>query len=101
MGAFLREAIANGVTKVTDLYNAAVKYIMDKWTNIFGDEMLMEKRSIDDWKEKAKEALKKAKEALKKFTEKALEKFKITSEVIKQKVLELVAKGKLKIEDKR
>ena len=45
--AALREAVANGVTKVQDLYNAAVKYIIDKWTGIFGDEPIS-KRSITD-----------------------------------------------------
>lgn len=41
--AVLRESFANGISKVSDLYKAAVKYIMDNW---FGRVML--KRSIID-----------------------------------------------------
>jgi len=38
----LREAIASGVTKVNDLYKVVVKYIMDRWTDLIGDEEMMD-----------------------------------------------------------
>lgn len=47
--AALREAVANGVTQVQELYKAAIKYITDKWTGVFGDKQIS-KRSITDGK---------------------------------------------------
>merc|ERR1712137_219222 len=39
----LREAVANGITKLSDLYKAAIKYIMDNWLSMsLSDEELME-----------------------------------------------------------
>ena len=47
VNSIIRSAVASGVTKVTDLYKQAVKFIVDKWTQSFGDEPSMYKRSIE------------------------------------------------------
>merc|ERR1712198_73398 len=87
----LREAIANGVTKVSELYKAAVKYIMDKWTGVFGDDI--SKRSIGDgikdfWNSKVKV-----------IVSKMLEDLKVKSEELRQKIMAAAESGKLKLKD--
>jgi len=89
--AALREAIANGVTKVSELYKAAVKYIMDKWTGVFGDDI--SKRSIGDgikdfWNSKVKVIVSKMLEAL-----------NVKSEELRQKIMAAAESGKLKLKD--
>ncbi|XP_065653810.1 uncharacterized protein LOC136080721 [Hydra vulgaris] len=44
----LRSAVASGITKVTDLYKHAVKFIIEKWNQVLGDEPSMYKRSIEN-----------------------------------------------------
>jgi len=87
--AALREAVANGVKSVTDLYKAAVKYIMDKWSGIFGNDI--SKRSIGDgikdfWHSKVKV-----------IVEQILDTLKVKSEELRQKIMSAVEKGKLKL----
>jgi tetratricopeptide (TPR) repeat protein len=86
----LRNAIASGVTKVKDLYKVVVKYIMDKWTDLIGDEEvyeITEKREITG----------SLKEALLKVVNKVLEELNVVNEKVKQKIRELVVKGKVSI----
>jgi len=104
--AFLKQSISNGVTKVSDLYKAAMKYIVEKWTGVFGDEPSMYKRdlsSIDDIKALLKkqvkaavaqilDALKIADVKVREYVNKAIDAGKITLGNIKEKVKELLEK---------
>jgi len=90
----MREAIANGVTKVSDLYKAAVKYITEKWGGIFGDEPQIEKRSVDEKLTNIGELLK---QKITKMAMDLLDMLKVTNEKIRENVKELIENGKIKI----
>ncbi|XP_065653522.1 uncharacterized protein LOC136080598 [Hydra vulgaris] len=62
VNSVIRSAVASGVTKVKDLYKQAVNFIVEKWTQSFGDEPSMYKRNIDQ--EEVKEKVVRAVEML-------------------------------------
>merc|ERR1711872_565325 len=88
----LREAIASGVTKVTELYKAVVKYIMDRWTDLIGDEeMLALSESSDEL------ILPGLREALEKVVDKVLNDLKVKSDDIRAMIKKVIMEGKVRI----
>merc|ERR1711872_820165 len=89
----LREAIASGVTKVTELYKVVVKYIMDRWTDLIGDEeMLALSESSDEL------ILPGLREALEKVVDKVLNDLKVKSDDIRAMIKKVIMEGKILIE---
>merc|ERR1712168_1248273 len=88
----LREAIASGVTKVTELYKVVVKYIMDRWTDLIGDEeMLALSESSDEL------ILPGLREALEKVVDKVLNDLKVKSDDIRAMIKKVIMEGKVRI----
>merc|ERR1711962_1570049 len=96
----MREAIAKGLTSAKELYKAVIDYIMDKWGDLIGKRELLQKRDIgdkvDEIFDKIKEKLKKA---LLKATDKILDALDVVDAKLRQKVKDLVVKGKVKIDE--
>merc|ERR1712168_1050472 len=90
----LREAIASGVTKVTELYKVVVKYIMDRWTDLIGDEeMLALSESSDEL------ILPGLREALEKVVDKVLNDLKVKSDDIRAMIKKVIMEGKIRIRE--
>ena len=45
---FMREAVAKGVTKISELYKLVTQWIWDQWTDLIGDEEMLEMLAADD-----------------------------------------------------
>merc|ERR1711872_691379 len=89
----VKEAIASGVTKVTELYKVVVKYIMDRWTDLIGDEeMLALSESSDEL------ILPGLREALEKVVDKVLNDLKVKSDDIRAMIKKVIMEGKILIE---
>merc|ERR1712212_881862 len=88
----LREAMGSGVTKVTELYKVVVKYIMDRWTDLIGDEeMLALSESSDEL------ILPGLREALEKVVDKVLNDLKVKSDGIRAMIKKVIMEGKIRI----
>merc|ERR1711872_501915 len=88
----VKEAIASGVTKVTELYKVVVKYIMDRWTDLIGDEeMLALSESSDEL------ILPGLREALEKVVDKVLNDLKVKSDDIRAMIKKVIMEGKIRI----
>merc|ERR1711962_1844175 len=96
----MREAIAKGLTSAKELYKAVIDYIMDKWGDLIGKRELLQKRdigdTIDDIFDKIKEKLRKA---ILKATDKVLDALDVVDVKLRQKVKDLIVKGKVKIDE--
>jgi len=90
----MREAIARGVTKVSELYKTVVKWIMDQWTDLIGDEEMKyiegEQNDFLDIKGRLQKALMEA-------VEKILAELQGVNEVVRQKIKDLIVRGKVSI----
>jgi len=86
----LREAIANGVTKVSDLYKAVIKYIMDRWTDLIGDEELLAIGEQSD-------VLPDLRAALERVVNKVLDDLKVANENVRRMIKKVIMEGKVRI----
>jgi BMFP domain-containing protein YqiC len=86
----MREAIARGVTKVSELYKTVVKWIMDQWTDLIGDEEMYEQQDFIDIKGKLQEALLQA-------AERIVGELSGVTDVVRHKIRELIIQGKVRI----
>jgi len=91
----MRNAIASGVTKVSELYKVVVRYIMDRWTDLIGDEEMLalsDENDMSDITEKLREAILKA-------VNKVLDDLKVVNERVRAQIKEIILKGKLMISE--
>jgi len=91
----LREAIASGVTKVSDLYKKIVKYILGKWTDLIGDEEMLAIGEQNDWID----ITGKLRAALEKFMDEVLDQLKVVNENVRAKIKKVILEGKLRISE--
>jgi len=86
----LREAIASGVTKVSDLYKVVIKYIMDRWTDLIGDEELLAIGEQSD-------VLPDLRAALERVVNKVLDDLKVANAHVRQMIKKVIMEGKVRI----